>query len=65
MQPLLKLLRWRGPDFKVAMRCAWACPHCGKELRPWAVQRDGNTLEVICESCLVDACTIELDEAAQ
>jgi hypothetical protein len=61
-QPV-RLLQRTGADFRVRMADDWVCPHCLRPLRPSAVTRDADAINIICERCHQDVLRVELSIA--
>jgi hypothetical protein len=53
------MLHWTGKDFRVRMASELICPHCFRAMRPSAVRREPETINLICECCHQDVLSVE------
>ena len=58
--PITTTLSWTCSDFRVRMAAELICPHCFRPLRPSAVGRETDAINLICERCHQDVLQIEL-----
>ena len=58
--PITTTLHWTGSDFRVRMASELICPHCFRPLRPSAVGRESDAINLICERCHQDVLCVEL-----
>jgi hypothetical protein len=58
--PITTMLNWTGFDFRVRMASELMCPHCFRSLRPSAVSRETDAINLICEHCHRDVICVEL-----
>ncbi len=57
--PITTMLLWTGSDFRVGMASELICPHCFRPLRPSAVRREPDAINLICECCHQDVLCVE------
>ena len=58
--PISPMLSWTGSNFRVRMAGELICPHCLRPLRPSAVSRETDAINLICERCHQDVLCVEL-----
>jgi hypothetical protein len=57
------MLHWTGTDFRVRMAGELICPHCFRPLRPSAVRRERDAINLNCELCRHVVLQVELSLA--
>ena len=63
ISPITTILHWTGSDFRVRMVSELICPHCFRPLRPSAVRREPDAINLSCERCRHDVLQVELSLA--
>jgi hypothetical protein len=53
-------LHWTGSDYRVRLVSELICPECFRPLRPNAVRRDPDAINLICERCHQNILSVEL-----